>query len=205
MPNLNCNLLFISKLNRDLNCETKFLAKSCVFQDLKSRKIINNAKLCAGLYLLRVNNSPTTSECKNLRVKSHCQFSSFESIDHSNKVSTVMMWHYSPGYPNFLYLECLFPSLFINKNVKLFQCDVYQLSRHTSNHYTPRPHTPSQPFSPIYGDIWGLTTFKNITEARWFLLLVDDHTQLSWTFLMKNKSETSQIFQTFHKIIQNYF
>ena len=205
VPNLDCNLVFVSKFNRDLNCGTKFLAESCVFQDLKSRKMIGNGELCAGLYLLKVNNSPTTSECGNLAVKSHCQFSSFESIDHSNKVSTIMMWHYHLGHPNFSYLECLFPSLFINKNAKLFQCDVCQLSKHTRSLYTPRPHTPPQPFSLIHGDIWGPSRFENITGTRWFLLLVDDHTRLSWTFLMKNKSETSQIFQIFHKMIQNQF
>ena len=169
---------------------------------MKSGKTIDNAELCARLYLLKVNNSPTTSECGNLGVKSHCQFSSFESVDHSNKVCSIMMWHYRLGHPNFSYFERLFPSLFINKKEKLFQCDVCQLSKHTRIHYTPRP---SQPFSLIHADIWGPSRFENITRARWFLLLVDDHTRLSWTFLMKNKSETSQIFQTFHKMIQNQF
>ena len=116
-----------------------------------------------------------------------------------------MMWHYRLGHPNFPYLERLFPSLFINKKAKLFQCDVCQLSKHTCSHYAPRPHTPSQPFSLIHGNIWGPSRVENITRAHWFLLLVDDHTRLSWTFLMKNKSETSQIFQPFHKMIQNQF
>ena len=40
VPNLDCNLLSISKLNRDLDCETKFLAESCVFQDLKSERLL---------------------------------------------------------------------------------------------------------------------------------------------------------------------
>ena len=69
--NLDCNLLLVSKLNRDLNCGTKFLAKSCVFKDLKSGKTIGNIELCPGLYLLKVNNSPTTSKCGNLGVKSN--------------------------------------------------------------------------------------------------------------------------------------
>ena len=123
VPNLDCNLLSVNKLNRDLDCETEFLA-----------------------------NSPT-AECRNLGIKSHCQFGSFESFDHSNQVSTIMMWHYRLGHPNFPYLEPLFPSLFINKNAKLFQCDVCQLSKHTRNHYAPRPRTPSfLSFMGIFGD-----------------------------------------------------
>ena len=58
VPNLDCNLLYVGKLNRDLDCETKFLVESCVFQDLKSGKKIGNVEFCARLFLLRVNNLP---------------------------------------------------------------------------------------------------------------------------------------------------
>ncbi|RVW65335.1 hypothetical protein CK203_058129 [Vitis vinifera] len=40
------------KLARDLQCVTKFYPNSCVFQDLKSGKMIGSAELCSGLYLL---------------------------------------------------------------------------------------------------------------------------------------------------------
>ena len=36
VPNLDCNLLSISKLTRDLNCVAKFFPNLCVFQDLDS-------------------------------------------------------------------------------------------------------------------------------------------------------------------------
>ncbi|RVW33095.1 Retrovirus-related Pol polyprotein from transposon RE2 [Vitis vinifera] len=52
VPNLDCNLLSISKLVCDLQCVTKFYPNSCVFQDLKSGKMIGSAELCSELYLL---------------------------------------------------------------------------------------------------------------------------------------------------------
>ena len=33
VPDLDCNLISVSKLNLDLLCETEFFAKSCAFQD----------------------------------------------------------------------------------------------------------------------------------------------------------------------------
>ncbi|RVX22922.1 DNA-directed RNA polymerase III subunit 1 [Vitis vinifera] len=51
VPNLDCNLLSISKLAHDLQCVTKFYPNLCVFQDLKSGKMIGSAELCSGLYL----------------------------------------------------------------------------------------------------------------------------------------------------------
>ncbi|RVW33895.1 Retrovirus-related Pol polyprotein from transposon RE2 [Vitis vinifera] len=52
VPNLDYNLLSISKLARDLQCVAKFYPNSYVFQDLKSGKMIGSAELCSGLYLL---------------------------------------------------------------------------------------------------------------------------------------------------------
>lgn len=107
--------------------------------------------------------------------------------------------------PNFVYLEKLFPSLFRNKNSKFIHCDVCQLSKHTRATFTPQPHKPSQPFSLIHSDIWGPSNVKNVTGSRWFLLFVDDHTRISWVFLMKDKSETSELFKRFNVMIQNHF
>ena len=51
----------------------------------------------------------------------------------------------------------------------------------------------------------GSLTNKNITGSRWFVSFVDDHTRLTWIFLMKEKSEVGQIFQNFNLMIQTQF
>ena len=65
VPNLDCNLISMHKLNRDLNCEIEFVANSCVFQVLESGKIIDNAEFSVGLYLLEVKDSPINPKYKN--------------------------------------------------------------------------------------------------------------------------------------------
>ena len=201
VPELDCNLLSVSKLNSNLKCETKFLAQYFVFQALESGKTIGSAKLCSRLYLLKAP-SPLVGH----QLNSKCQsVKSLKSCFHSNKDNEVMLRHYQLGHPNFMYLRRLFSSQFINKNPNLFQCDVCQLSKHTHSTYSHVPYNPSHPFFLIYGDIWGPNKIPNLTGARWILLLVDDHTRLSWTFLMKDKSETSNIFKNFHVMIKNQF
>lgn len=49
VPALDCSLISVRKLNKDLNCETKFFANYYVFQDLDSGATISSAKLSAGL------------------------------------------------------------------------------------------------------------------------------------------------------------
>ena len=50
IPNLSCNLPFISQLSKKSNCSAKFLSSHCVFQDLSSGKMIGSAKEREGLY-----------------------------------------------------------------------------------------------------------------------------------------------------------
>lgn len=207
VPDLNCNLISVSKLNSDLHCETKFFAKYCVFWDLNSGRMIVNAELRASLYLFDVNTSsvPVSLANKN-RINPQCWLvHSLKSVSKPNKDSAIMTWHCRLGHSNFLYLKRLFPSLFINKNPNLFHCEVCQLAKHIRKTYSPRPYKPSHHFSLIHGDIWGPTRIPNITVLDGFLLLVDDHTRLCWTFLMKEKSETNHIFRHFHAMVQNQF
>ncbi|RVW83269.1 Retrovirus-related Pol polyprotein from transposon RE1 [Vitis vinifera] len=82
VPNLDYNLLSISKLARDLQCVTKFYPNSCVFQDLKSRKMIGSAELCSMLYLLpsgQFSNQVSQASC----VQSQSMLESFNSVSNS--------------------------------------------------------------------------------------------------------------------------
>ena len=122
VPNLDYNLLSISKLTKDLNCITKFSSNMCEFQALNSGKTIGNTEMSAGLYLLRAKALGKQSQ------KISCAAST------QNKDSIVMLWHYRLGHPNFMYLKKLFPNL-INKDSAYFQCEVCQLSKHSQNSY----------------------------------------------------------------------
>lgn len=53
VPNLDCNLLSISKLSADHDCVVKFSQNQCEFQDRISGKTIGSAEVCSGLYILQ--------------------------------------------------------------------------------------------------------------------------------------------------------
>ena len=119
VPALDCNLLSISKLTRDNNCVTKFFPNLCEFQDLDSGKVIGSAEMCSGLYLIKDH---TSLDRQTLNANCVSSKSQFLSKFLSNKDHDIMLWHFRLGHPNFMYLEKLFPSMFINKS------SVYQLS-----------------------------------------------------------------------------
>ncbi|RVW85251.1 Retrovirus-related Pol polyprotein from transposon RE2 [Vitis vinifera] len=206
VPNLDCNLLSISKLACDLQCVTKFYPNSCVFQDLKSGKMIGSAELCSGLYLLscgQFSNQVSQASC----VQSQSMLESFNSVSNSkvNKDSEIIMLHYRLGHPSFVYLAKLFPKLFINKNPASYHCEICQFAKHTRTVYPQIPYKPSTVFSLVHSDVWGPSRIKNISGTRWFVTFVDDHTRVTWVFLMKEKSEVGHIFQTFNLMVQNQF
>ncbi|KAI5387497.1 hypothetical protein KIW84_073566 [Lathyrus oleraceus] len=57
VPNLSCNLMFVSKLAQDINCQTNFFRSHKVFQDLNSGKMIGSAKESGGLYYLDIGSA----------------------------------------------------------------------------------------------------------------------------------------------------
>jgi hypothetical protein len=200
VPNLDCNLLSISKLTRDLKCMAKFFPNFCVFQDLASGKRIGSARMYSGLYLLK-NNLPFKCKAQNAVLFNP----KGQSVFNTHKDSNVMLWHYRLGHPNFVYLEKLLPSLFINKSSKTFSCEICQFSKHTRSNYPSITYKSSKPFALIHSDVWGPSKVQNISGTRWFVSFVDDHTRITWLFLMKEKSEVGTLFRNFNSMIQTQF
>ncbi|RVW23360.1 Retrovirus-related Pol polyprotein from transposon RE1 [Vitis vinifera] len=103
VPNLDCNLLSISKLAHDLQCVTKFYPNLCVFQDLKSGKMIGSAELCSGLYLLscgQFSNQVSQASC----VQSQSMSESFNSVSNSKgeSMNEHQVWEsFLDGVPSF--------------------------------------------------------------------------------------------------------
>ena len=115
----------------------------------------------------------------------------------------IMLLHYRLGHPNFMYLIRLFSSLFQNK--EQFFCDICQFSKHKSVSFSPPPYQPSHPFALIHSDLWGPSRITTPHNQKWFVTITNDHTRVCWVYLLKDKSEVSQIFENFYSMIENQF
>lgn len=88
------------------------------------------------------------------------------------------------------------------KEPKFFHCEICQLSKHIRSSYQGVPYKFSCPFSLTHSDMWGPLNVKNITGSWWFVLFIDDHSRLTWLFLMKENSEARRIFQNFKNMVK---
>ena len=109
------------------------------------------------------------------------------------------------GHPSFFYLKRLFPKLFINKDPSSFQCEACAFAKHHKSSYPSQSYISSKPFQLIHSDIWGPSRIPTFFGKRWFVSFIDDHTLLTWIFLMKEKHEVADIFKNFYSMVQNQF
>ena len=144
VPNLSCNLLSISKLTRDLNCQVNFFPSYFDFQELTSGKTIGSARESGGLYFFE----------EGSKLKRPVQSTCYGSVSFiANK--EIMLWHCRLGHSNFHYLKHLLPDLFKNKNPSSLQCEFCELAKHHRSSFSLQPYKPTKPFVLIHTDVWG--------------------------------------------------
>ena len=145
-----------------------------------------------GLYQINQLESPTESRLF------------FQTMLASVSESELMLLHQRLGHPSLEYLKFLYPDLSRNK-LQNFNCEDCILAKQTKSSHPKHAYKPSKPFHLIHSDIWGPTRISNITNTRWFITFIDDHTRMCWVFLMKEKFETYLEFKRFHQMVLNVF
>ena len=117
----------------------------------------------------------------------------------------IMVWHYRLGHPSFSYMKHLFPWFFKNIDPLSFQCESCILAKSQRITYISKPYIASKPFYLFHSDVWRPSEVTTSSGKKWFVTFTDDHTQLCWVFLMKEKSEVGKFFQEFYNMIENQF
>ena len=181
VPKLSCNLVSVTQITSSLNCRVIFYSSRCEFQDMVSGRTIGSARESGGLYFLEDG-----TESGHL-VTNSC----FNSISVSNN---VMIWHYRLGHLSFYYLKHLLLDLFRNKSPSSFKCEICELAKHHRSSFPARPYQASKPFLLIHSDVWGPSRASTMYGKKWSVSFIDDHTRLTWVYLLRDNSEVKEIF-----------
>uniref|UniRef100_A0A2N9G0B3 Integrase catalytic domain-containing protein n=1 Tax=Fagus sylvatica TaxID=28930 RepID=A0A2N9G0B3_FAGSY len=183
LPEFPFNLLSVHKLTLALNCSVAFYPSHCEFQDLKTKRMIGGGFVKDGLYYFQPSST------------------SIPSALHST--NSPYQWHCRLGHPSSVNLKHLVPTLPTFSN---FNCETCELSKHHRATFKLRTDDPClHPFELVHSDIWGPARTTGLCDARYFVTFIDDHSRLTWVYVLKDRSQLFSVFQSFYAEISNQF
>ena len=85
-------------------------------------------------------------------------------------------------------------------------CVSYQVGKHTRVSFPKRLNNRAKaPFELVHIDVWGPCPTASTLGFQYFVTFIDDYSQCTWLFLMKNRVELYSIFQKFYAEIHTHF
>lgn len=113
----------------------------------------------------------------------------------------------SLGHPSSDKLKLLSGTLSMPKNSSLVEshCPICPLAKQKRLSFESHNHMSSSPFDLIHLDVWGPFKRESIEGYKYFLTIVDDHTRVTWIYMLRNKSDVSKFFPIFLKYVSTQF
>jgi len=196
VPEFSFNLISVQKIVKYHNWKLIFSSELCQIQDVCSLKMIGEARLQEGLYILKL------SEAARI-VNSFSNIS--EARSDSSKSQDDGIWHKRLGHPSnkvFHLISKRFSCIVFSETKP---CDVCHFSRQTRLCFNNSSSYSEHIFDLIHVDIWGPYGTTSIHGHRFFLTIVDDHSRFCWIFLMKTKVETRDALTKFIIMVNTQF
>lgn len=176
VPTFPTSLLSIQKICSFLNCSVFFTKFMCVFQDVSHRLEIGHGYSRDGLYFLHM----TKAASNNVVVAS--------------SIPAAMQWHSRLGYPSLFKQKCLVPSL---GSLSSLQCDSCQVSKHFRSSFPINNSSRSSRLFDVIHSNYGPLNVSNSSKFKYYALLVNDFSLMTWLFLLHNRAE---VFDTFKSL-----
>jgi hypothetical protein len=174
------NLISVRKFTRDNACSIEFDPYGFSVKDLAMRTILHRSSSSGDLY-------PFFGDL-------HQQFNAVLTVS-----TTRDLWHQRLGHPS---------ADSLSKNLSTFSlpcnksssnssvCEAYQLGRQPRLPFSSSSSFTTSPFQIIHCDLWTSPT-PSFSGYNYYLIVLDDFSHYSWSFPLRNKSDTASTLQHF--------
>lgn len=78
------------------------------------------------------------------------------------------------------------------------------LSKATRLSFNSSLSRASKCFELVHSNVWGPTS-ESFDGYKYFVIFVDDFSQVTWLYLLKSKNEVMEVFKDFHNLVKNHF
>ncbi|KAL2232434.1 UNVERIFIED_CONTAM: Retrovirus-related Pol polyprotein from transposon RE1 [Sesamum indicum] len=197
IPSFQHNLPFVSQLCQALPIRFSFSTNLYLLQDRRTEEVLAIGKQIGKLYYL-----DTLSF--SLMNKASYSNSVSESLLLSHVHDAYELWHKRLGHPSANVLSHI-SSLNLNKSIEPPVCHVCPLAKQARTPFPSSTSTSSILFELVHVDIWGPYKQPSIGGCHYVLTLVDDYSRVTWTYLMRYKSQTTSLLSSFIKQVQTQF
>lgn len=214
VPTISKNLPSFSQFTRDNSVSLEFHPNVCRVKSQGSNEILLKGHLGSnGLYTLTklLSNSTSSSSFTKSTSKSDLLSSIVKTHFPVNSafVNTVSTntWHSRLGHP-IVATQKLVMRLcnisFNNKN-ELDFCNSCCLGKAQQIHSPLSSTSYSTPLELIFSDLWGPAPFVSSTSYTYYVTSIDACTRYTWTFLLKSKTQTLNVFKQFKAMAEKQF
>ncbi|KAF7830214.1 Retrovirus-related Pol polyprotein from transposon TNT 1-94 [Senna tora] len=179
IPMFKYNLIFVSKLTKELDMFVQFDSQNCIIQAQRTKRILAKGRVDGNLYFLDTEDSR-----KENRLRQCCS-----SVIASKKCN----WHNRLGHSPFAVIKQI-QEIKLDSNDFLTACDVCHYAKQQRCAFPKSVTRSNCIFDLIHVDLWGPYKEKCVfTSAAYFLTVVDDHSRSTWDKTKVSESTTPAV------------
>ena len=147
-------------------------------------------------------------EDKLLKLKGTSSFQSNSAllVQHSDTLSSSLLWHARFGHINYESIRIMkqqgiqgLPTI----PRKLSPCNACILGKHCKQPFYGSTSRASRKLGLIHSDLCGPMPIQSANGNKYLLTFIDDYTRMCWVYLLKEKSQVFATFKNFHLWITN--
>ncbi|XP_055807046.1 uncharacterized protein LOC129875845 [Solanum dulcamara] len=165
-----------------------------ILRDLSSGKVLEIGREKEGLYLLKHRIRKPQDKQQLLR----------GLIATKNNID-IMLWHRRMGHASVGAIQKLLDIDHDDYKQTLDKCELCPLAKHTRMSFPVSNTKSSTVFDLMHLDLWGPFHVQTVDGYRLFLTIVDDHSRMTWIYLLKLKSDVVVVLRNFIQLIQTQF
>lgn len=185
VPNLTTNLLSVSRLIENGN-KVSFQKGYCYIRNQQNR-LLGVAELVNGVYQLNIKS---------------------DSLLAATAATSSMVWHRRLGHINSKHLEIMKNGAVVGlsyndkADASKSNCTVCCEGKQSRLPFPQSSNRSDALLQVVHVDVCGPMENKSIGQSRYFLLLVDDYSRMTFVYFLKNKSEVFNKFKLFKKMVE---
>ncbi|XP_019430753.1 PREDICTED: uncharacterized protein LOC109338075 [Lupinus angustifolius] len=214
VPTITKNLPSVSQFAQDNLCYFEFHPYHCFVKSQATEQVLLRGTLTSeGLYAFHdlqpsICPRPSTIDVSKQQVPPRFPFSVNKIVHNTTSgSSSYSLWHCMLGHANDKVVSNVLTTCKIshcNKSVLNF-CSACCLGKSHKLHASNSINTYPNPFDLLYADLWRPAPIDSTTGFRYYFSLVDAATRHTSIYLLKLKSDTITLFDTFLTMVKTQF